>query len=148
MSTSASAASRRIKPTLETKFHIDYEWWERDERELRTYLISHLAPAQRDFFMQHQETEGIDWIDPDTAEVHKIDALQRALKEASQQEDFITPRTSLVDAVFRVFLANENTPLSPIELGERIGRPPMTILRTLAGSNVYKGLRPVIEERP
>lgn len=147
MSTSASAASRRIKPTLETKFHIDYEWWERDERELRTYLISHLAPGQRDFFMQHQETEGIDWIDPDTAEVHKIDALQRALKEASQQQDFITPRTSLVDAVFRVFLTNQNTPLSPIELGETIGRPPMTILRTLAGSTVYKGLRPVIEER-
>jgi hypothetical protein len=109
VSTSASAASRRIKPTLETRFHNDYEWWKR--------------------------------------EVHKIDALQRALKEASQQDDFITPRTSLVDAVFRVFLANQNKPLTPIELGERIGRPPMTILRTLTGSNVYKGLRPVIEER-
>ena len=147
MSTSANAASRRIKPTLETKFHIDYEWWERDERELRTYLISHLAPEQREFFVQNQETEGIDWIDPNSAEVHKIDALQRALKEASEQDDFITPRTSLVDAVFRVFLANQNTPLTPIELGERIGRPPMTILRTLTGSNVYKGLRPVIEAR-
>jgi hypothetical protein len=147
VSTSASAASRRIKPTLETRFHIDYEWWERDERELRTYLISHLAPEHREFFVQNQETEGIDWIDPNTAEVHKIDALQRALKEAGQQDDFITPRTSLVDAVFRVFLANQNTPLTPIELGERIGRPPMTILRTLTGSNVYRGLRPVIEER-
>ncbi len=60
-------------------------------------------------------------------------------KEASQRDDFITPRTSLVDAVFRVFLANQNTPLTPIELGERIGRPPMTILRTLAGANCVQG---------
>jgi hypothetical protein len=147
VSTSASAASRRIKPTLETKFHIDYDWWKQDERELRIYLLSHLAPEQREFFMQHQDTEEIDWIDPVTAEVHKIDALQRALKEASQREDFVTPRTSLVDAVFRVFLANQNTPLTPIELSERIGRPPMTILRTLTGSNVYRGIRPVVEER-
>lgn len=147
MSTSASAASRRIKPTLETKFHIDYEWWERDEQELRVYLLSHLAPEQRGYFQENQNTEEVDWIDPVTAEVRKVDALQRALKEASQREDFITPRTSLVDAVFRVFLANQNTPLTPNELGERIGRQPMTILRTLAGSNVYKGIRPVLPER-
>jgi hypothetical protein len=147
VSTSASAASRRIKPTLETEFHIDYEWWNRDERELRIYLISHLASEQREFFIEHQVTEEIDWIDPVTAEVRRIDALQRALKEASQREDFITPRTSLVDAVFRVFLANQNAPLTPIELGERIGRPPMTILRTLTGATVYKGIRPMLEER-
>ncbi|MBN1565866.1 MAG: hypothetical protein JXA10_18630 [Anaerolineae bacterium] len=143
MPTSASAASRRIKPTLNTKFHIDYDWWEKEGRELRVYLLSHLSTEQRDFFIDNKDTEEIDWIDPKTAEVRKIDALQRALREASQREDFITTRTSLVDGVFRVFLANHNTPLTPIELGERTGRSPMTILRTLSGTTVYKGLRPV-----
>jgi hypothetical protein len=147
VTTSASAASRRVKPTLETKFHIDYEWWTREGQELRVYLLSHLAPEQQAFFAAHQDTEEIDWVDPVTAEVRKIDALQRALHEASQRDDFITPHTSLVDAVFRVFLANQNTPLTPTELGERIGRQPMTILRTLAGGTVYKGLRPTQEER-
>ncbi len=147
MSTSASAASRRIKPTPDTKFHIDYDWWDREGRELRVYLLSHLAPEQRGFFTEHRDTEEIDWIDERTAEVQKVDALRRALREASQREDFITAHTSLVDAVFRVFLANNNVPLSPNELGERIGRPPMTILRTLAGKTVYKGLRPVIPDR-
>ncbi len=142
MSTSANAASRRVKPTPNTKFYIDYSWWEGEGRELRVYLLSHLDPEQRAFFMEHRETEEIDWIDPVTAEVRRVDALQRALKEASEQEDFISPRTSLVDAVFRVFLSNHNTPLTPIELGEIIQRPPMTILRTLAGATVYKGLRP------
>ncbi len=148
MSSSASAASRRIKPTLETKFHIDYDWWDREGRELRVYLLSHLRPEQRELFASQTsgDAEEIDWIDPETAEVRKIDPLQRALHEASQREDFITPHTSLVDAVFRVFLANGNTPLTPIELGERIGRPPMTILRTLSGQNVYKGIRPVINK--
>ncbi len=139
-------ASQRIKPTLETKFHIDYDWWKREGRELRVYLLSHLPPEEHERFVGQADTEEIDWIDPETGEVRQIDMLQRAIQEASQREDFITPHTSLVDAVFRVFLANNNTPLTPLELSERIGRPPMTILRTLAGRNVYKGIRPVVEE--
>lgn len=147
MTSSANAASRRIKPTLDTKFHIDYEWWNREGRELRVYLLSHLGEEQRAYFSEYRDTEEIDWIDPITAEVRKVDALQRALRDASQRADFITAHTSLVDAVFRVFLANNNLPLTPIQLGERIGRPPMTILRTLTGINVYKGIRPLIEKR-
>lgn len=148
MTSSASAASKRIKPTLETKFHIDYEWWDREGRELRVYLLSHLSPEQRELFARQtaSDAEEIDWVDPKTAEVHKIDPLQRALQDASQREDFITAHTSLVDAVFRVFLANNNTSLTPLELGERIGRDPITILRTLSGRTVYKGLRPVITD--
>src|SRR3990172_2716713 len=124
VNTSARAASRRIKPTLDTKFHIDHEWWERDPEELRVYLLSHLNPDQRTFFSEHRATEEIDWVDEATAEVHKVDALQRALRGASEKPDFITAHTSLVDAIFRVFLANDNQPLTPVELGERIGRPP------------------------
>jgi len=148
VSTSSSAASPRIKPTLNTKFHIDYEWWNREGQELRVYLLSHLDDAHRAYFDEHRDTEKIDWIDPVTAEVRQVDALQRALQEASQREDFISPQTSLVDVVFRVFLANGNTPLTPIELGERTGRSPMTILRTLGGTTVYKGIRPVVSSSP
>lgn len=144
MTTPSSQASQRIKPTLETKFHIDYEWWNREGEDLRVYLLSHLEPDQRALFAAHRDTEEVDWIDPTTAEVRKIDALQRAITDASQKEGFITAHTSLVDAVFRVFLANNNTPLTPEELGERIGRPPMTILRTIAGTTVYKGIRPSV----
>ncbi|MBN1201406.1 MAG: hypothetical protein JXJ20_06075 [Anaerolineae bacterium] len=146
MSSSANTARKRIKPTLDTKFHIDYDWWSREEQELRAYLLSHLATEQRELLAKHRDINEVDWVDPVTAEVHKVDALQRALQEASQKPDFITVRTSLVDAVFRIFLANNNTPLTPIELGERIGRPPMTILRTLSGANVYKGLRPAVDQ--
>ncbi len=138
-------ASHRIKPTLDTKFHIDYSWWEREDRDLRTYLISHLLPEQRTHFDFNQDDKVIDWVDPETAEVRRVDALQQALATAAQDPQYISEHTTLVDAVFRVFLANSNKPLTPNELGKRINRPPTTILRTLAGTQVYKGLRPLVD---
>lgn len=141
----SEVSHRRVKPTLDTPFHIDYDWWGRDDRDLRVYLISHLPTDQQARFGNDEPLEEIDWVDPDTAEVRRVDALQIALKEAAQAEDFITLNTSLVDAVFRVFLANNNTPQTPNELSEVIGKRPDMILRTLAGVQVYKGIRPVLE---
>ncbi len=140
----AQPANARVKPTLDTKFHIDYLWWEREGRDLRAYLITHLPPEQRSTFTEaSSDSESpTDWIDPDTAEVRRVNGLQLALQQAAGRADYITDHTTLVDAVFRVFLANGNKPLSPIELGERLNRPPMTVLRTLAGREIYKGLRP------
>jgi hypothetical protein len=37
---------------------------------------------------------------------------------------------------------NGNTPMSTDELSKRLGRPADTILKTIAGSRVYRGLRP------
>lgn len=139
-----STPSRRIKPTLDTKFHIDYEWWERSGQDLQVYLLSHLLPEQRAYFAEHHTEEESDWVDPDTAEVRRVDALRMALQQAMHDPTFITLHTSLVDAVFRVFLANNNVPMTPVELEERTGRAAMTILRTLSGNQVYKGLRPYI----
>jgi hypothetical protein len=61
------------------------------------------------------------------------------------QDDYLTPQTTLVNAVFRVFLSNGNLPLTPVELGEKLNRPPRMILRTLSGARVYKGIRPYLE---
>lgn len=140
------AANRLIKPTNKTKFHIDFDWWERESREFRVYLTSHLCPAHQAAFADYAGADVIDAIDPETAEVRKEDGIQHTLRtHCSQLPDFITPHTSLVDAVFRVFIANGNQPLSPEELAERIRKPGQanTILRTLSGGRVYKGLRPV-----
>ena len=72
-----------------------------------------------------------------------MDGLQHVLiSHCAREPGFITEQTSLVEGVFRLFLANGNTPLSPVELSEHLGKPPDTILRTLSGMRVYKGLRP------
>ena len=139
-------ANRLIKPTNKTKFHIDFDWWERESREFRVYLTSHLCPEHQGAFAHYAGEDVIDAVDPETAEVRKEDGIQHTLRtHCAQLPEFITPHTSLVDAVFRVFIANANQPLSPEELAERIKRPGQanTILRTLSGGRVYKGLRPV-----
>ena len=88
-----------------------------------------------------------DWVDEDTGEVTRVDGLQHILRtHCSQMSDYISPHTTLVDAVFRVFLANNNKPLTSVELGKRTGRDPSLILKTLSGKRVYKGLRPRLEE--
>jgi len=40
---------------------------------------------------------------------------------------------------------NGNTPMSAEDLSKRLGRPADTILRTIAGPRVYRGLRPFEE---
>jgi hypothetical protein len=142
----APPANRLIKPTLKTKFHIDFDWWERQSREFRVYLTSHLCREHQAAFADYSGGDVVDVVDPETAEVRKEDGIQHTLRtHCAREDDFITPHTSLVDAVFRVFIANGNQPLSPEELADRIARPGQasTILRTLSGVRVYKGLRPV-----
>jgi hypothetical protein len=141
-----SGAPRLIKPTLATRFHIDYDWWGRNEREWRVYLMSHLCPEHRAALESVPEQSRIDWIDPVSAEVRSIDSVQHALiSHCSLQPDYISPHTTLVDAVFRVFLANGNVPLTVSEIALKINRPAITMLRTLSGNRVYKGIRPVQE---
>lgn len=136
-------SSSIVKPTLETRYHIDYEWWNRAGRDLRIYLLSHLCAHHQEVFKEDFGDKLIDWIDPVTAEVSRVNGVQHALRvHCSQEQDYVSDKTSLVDAVFRVLLANGNAPMTVIELADETGRPPTTILRTLSGSRVYKGLRP------
>jgi hypothetical protein len=137
--------SRLVRPTLETKFHIDYGWWERSDRELDIYLQSHLCPEHREAFADAEDEVVVDFVDPKTAEVTRVAGIQHVLiSHCSRLPNYITPQTSLINAVFRTFLANGNQPLTPLELGGILGRPPRMILRTLSGPTVYKGIRPYL----
>jgi hypothetical protein len=132
------------KSTLDTEFHIDYSWWERSSEDLRMYLLGHLLPEQRERLLQSDEQRIVDYIDPETGEVFQLDELGLAIQIAAEDPNFISPQTSLVDSIFRVFLANGNEPMTPRELSERTGRPASTILKTLSGGQIYKGIRPVL----
>lgn len=139
-----SKPSFLMKPTLDTKYHIDYSWWERSSEDLRMYLLSHLLPEQRDRLSQSDEQRMVDYIDPETGEVFQLDELGLAIQIAAEDANFINPHTSLVDSVFRVFLANGNFPMTPRELADRTGRQANTILKTLSGGQIYKGIRPIL----
>lgn len=132
-----------LKPTLRTPFHIDFQWWKQNERDWHVFLRSLLCPEHQITFAAFEEGQLIDWIDPVTAEVKAVDGIEHALmSHCALQPDFVNEHTALVEAAFRLFLVNGNTPMSAEELSARLNRPADTILRTLTGPRVYRGLRP------
>lgn len=136
----------RFKPTLDTPFHINHAWWEREGRNLRVELWRHLCPEHQKVYADRPEAGAIDWVDPRTGEVTRIDGLEHLIREhCSRQPDYIHPELPLVDAVFRAFLANGNKPMTPQQLAVLLKRPAERILQTLSGREVYKGLQPVEE---
>ena len=135
---------RSLRPTLDTPFHVDYDWWTKGDRNLRVYLRSHLCVEHRAQLADMDLDEQlIDWIDPQTAEVQRLDALVLLMStHCAQQADFVNEHTSIVDATFRVFLTNNNQPLTSRQLSDLLGRDADLILRTIGGKQVYQGLRP------
>lgn len=135
-----------VKPGLQTRFHIDFEWWRKNENDWHVHLTGLLCPEHKASFAEMPSGAMIDFVDPETAEVRPMDGLQQIiLSHCARQPNFVTGQTQLVEGVFRTFLANGNSPLTPTELAERLGRPANTILITLSGVRVYKGIRPVQE---
>ena len=132
-----------VKPAVDTPFHIDFEWWRQHDSNWKVYLLSLLCPEHRTEFEGMDNDSSFDFIDPETAEIHTVDGLQHTLiNHCAKSPDFITHHTTMVDTVFRTFMTNGNTPMSPIQLGEQTHRSPETILKTFVGHTIYKGIRP------
>jgi hypothetical protein len=114
-----------IKPTLQTPFHIDFEWWRANDNNWHIALQSLLCSDHQEAYANLPEGQMIDWVDPETAEVRQLDGLQNTLiNHCAKQPGFLDEHTALVDAIFRLLLANGNIPLS--------------------APRIYKGLRPFL----
>ncbi len=134
-----------LKPNAKTPFHVDFEWWRQNERDWHVFLRSLLCPEHQEAFAGVEESQKLDWVDDQTGEVKPVEGIQHALmSHCALQPDFVSARTALVEAVFRTFLVNGNTPMSSEDLAKKLNRSAETILRTLAGPRVYRGLRPLI----
>jgi hypothetical protein len=136
-----------FRPTLDTKFHIDFDWWEQSGRNFRVYLYSQLCEECRSRFPSHYGTEEVDWVNPETGEVRRTDALWECLRNRCINErDFISESVPLTAAAFRAFLANNNEPMTPVELHDWLKwQTPEAILRVLSARQVYMGIRPIFE---
>jgi hypothetical protein len=138
-----TSALKRVTP--ETRFFIDYEWWEKSDLDLKSYVTTRLSLG--DDINLEAETDEVDLVDAETGEVIRVDGFQYLIQIYFDQlpEDFAT-RTSLVDAVFCVLLANANKPMTATEIAEKVGRPTDTIVKTLGGPKIYQGIRPILDE--
>ncbi|MBI5351776.1 MAG: hypothetical protein HZB50_03975 [Chloroflexi bacterium] len=138
-----------LKPSVKTPFHIDFDWWKQNERDWHVFLRSLLCADHQLTFAETEEGGMIDWVDPMTAEVKLVDGIQHALmSHCALLPEFSDAHTALVEAIFRSFLANGNVPLSADDLAKKLNRPADTILRTIAGPRVYRGLRPYQQPAP
>ena len=73
------AAKFLVRPTLDTKFRIEYNWWERANRDLEVYMHSHLCPEHQEAFADVKADALVDNVDPKTAEVTKVPGIQNVL---------------------------------------------------------------------
>lgn len=134
-----------LKPSLDTPFHIDFAWWQENDRNWRVYLRSLLCPEHQEAFAGEEAAQLLDVVDPATAEVRRVDGLQHILMtHCALQPEFLTNQTALVESIFRLLLANGNQPMTANELAQQLGRPAHTILRTISSGRVYRGIRPVV----
>ena len=131
-----------IKPSVETKFRIDYDWWKTSRDDLNVYLLTHLSQQQQAYLQDVDLQKVFDYVHPETGEVFQLDALRLAIQASSKQDDFITEHIGLIDSVFRAFLVNGNRPLNARELAKITGRGAATILKTIGGIRIYRGIRP------
>jgi len=133
-----------VKPTLETPFHIDFDWWIEHDANWRVFLLDFLCDEHRAIYIEKDQNIQIDSINPLTAEVQRVDGLLNTLvTHCAQQAGFISENTTLVNMIFKIFLANGNNPLNSIQLAELTEKPALTILRTFSGMQVFKGIRPL-----
>jgi len=138
-----SRISALIKPTLKTKFRIDFEWWKSQDHNWKVYLQSFLCPEHQKLLADYTYSDQIDLINPATGEVTRVDALLHTLAEhCAKQPDFLAGHSAIVDSIFKIFLVNGNSPLNAMELSELLGKPADTILRTIGTGKIYKGIKP------
>ena len=132
-----------FRPTENTKFHIDYSWFEKNGQDVRVLVYKCLTPEQQER-LGSNTTETYDYVDELTGEVERIDRMVHMLQtESATDPNFVTARTPVFEAAFRVFLLNRNQPLTALELSERMGRKPSEVLAQLSGRSVYNGIRPL-----
>lgn len=137
--------AKYLKPTVDTKFHIDFAWWQQKSQNLRAFLRGHTCEAAQEL-VDEAEGQTFDWVSPDTGEVFQIDWLWYVIREQCKDDpEFLGSRIPLTSAIFRAFMVTDNAPLSPVEIRKMIGttKSAEMILKTIGSRITYKGIKPV-----
>lgn len=133
-------AQHKVGP--ESRFYIDYAWWDQNNISLEAHLRNSLGS---DIPVDNTQ-EQYDTIDPHTGEVRTVSGFEYTLQAFFRQlpANFYE-RLSLVDACFVVLLANGNRPMRATEIAAEINHAPETIYLTLRGPQIHRGIRPYID---
>jgi len=131
--------------TPDTRFYIDYHWWDTANLDLRGFILSRLQLQNEN--LTANDMNEVDLVNPQTGEVQRVDGFQFMMQTYfSELTDEFIAKSSLVDAVFCILLANANRPMTAQEIGAKVRRDPQVIVKTFGGAQVYHGIRPVFDE--
>jgi len=87
------SGSDLVKPTTQTPFHIDFDWWREHDSNWKVYLFSYLCAEHQAAFQNTDQDAKIDWVDSVTAEVFVVDGLEHTLmSHCALQPDFLHPK--------------------------------------------------------
>ena len=136
-----------FRPTETTKFHIDYSWIEENGQDVRVLVYKCLTQEQQERVGAPGQSEMFDYVDDQTGEVQRFDQVIQIIRtENANDQNFITQRTPVFEAAFRIFLLNSNQPLTSVELANAMRRKPSEVLSQLSGRSVYNGIRPIFDD--
>lgn len=129
------------KPRIDqnTRFFIDYDWWNESNMSLESFLQSQLGYE----ISLEDDGNAVDLIDSETGEVRQLSAFEFAIQNYFNNQDSNELQSgSLVNNVFTTLLGNGNRPMTAAEIANVVNRSPETIFRTLGSGKVYLGIRP------
>ena len=107
--------------TEDTKFRIDYDWFEKNGQDVNVLIAKCLTSEQIEQAGDESLEATFDSVDAETAEVSIVTrAMQLIRAERSTDPEFISPHTPVAEAAFRAFLLNNNMPMSAGELALRV----------------------------
>jgi hypothetical protein len=128
-----------------TQFHIDLDWFGKNNLDMREEMYESFCDECRGYYPTLESTRAVDRVNPQTAEVTRVDALWECLVDhCGTLPTFITPALPIRTAIFRAFLAAANQPMSSEQLYRRIGKSNAAgILKMLTSGDVEDGIVPV-----
>ena len=135
-----------FRPTEKTKFHIDFAWFDDNGQDVRVLIHKCLTPEQQERLGSANVTQMYDYVDDATGEVQRVDEVLHILRTVNSKDaNFVNGRTPVFEAAFRLLLLNNNQPLTPVEMAEKMMRKPAEVLNQLSGRTIYNGIRPIFD---
>lgn len=118
------------------RWFIDLDWYQQNSCSFSALASACLCPECRERLGE---------------KLVSAEELLTAIRDCcSKKSGFITPKTAILESIFRLFLANGNQPLDLEELGRQLGErrgdiycTSTEVLSRLLSSNQYYGLRQV-----
>lgn len=114
------------------------------KRQQLAFIPDGISAIHKIFFESSNDNQLVDSVNSETGEIIQVDQLQDILiNHCAKNDDFISENSPLTIGISNISFEWKYT--VRFEEISKIAKPPAkTILKTLDGPRVYKGIRPIL----